>query len=43
MKQKQYFYHVISDIPKQAGEHILLDGDIEITEILKVINANTPE
>ena len=27
MEQKQYFYHVISDIPKQAGEHILLDEE----------------
>ena len=23
--EKQFFYHVISDMPKKAGEHIVLD------------------
>ena len=23
--KEQFFYHVVSDMPKKAGEHILLD------------------
>jgi len=42
-----YYYHVISDIPKRKGSQpiveILADGDIEVVEIMKEINANIPE
>lgn len=25
--EEQFFYHVISDVPKHAGEHLILDED----------------
>ncbi len=25
--EEQYFYHVISDVPKCVGEHLILDED----------------
>ena len=25
--EEQFFYHVISDVPKKAGEHLILDED----------------